>query len=204
MGRMDIQHATSQLQQFRSELYAVLPYAPDATLELIDALASNVHAHSPVALSLSPLFHRGYSSVSKVIANFFHASHPLKAEAERQEWAQRLLQIEARYLPAPQQRVFWWFGLDTTSIPRPFALTLPARTAVYSPNPVAGNRPLTIGHTCSTVVFLPEKEPLDASPWAVPLSMRRVRLSANPPRWVSSNSRPCWRTKACPGTTNCA
>ena len=57
MGRMDIRQTISRLQQFRSELYAVLPYAPDATLELIDALAGNASAQSPVALSLSPLFH---------------------------------------------------------------------------------------------------------------------------------------------------
>jgi len=149
-------------------------------LELIDALASNVQAQSPVALSLSPLFHRSYSSVSKVIANFFHASHPLKAEAERHVWAQTLLRLEARYLPVPQKRQFWLFGLDTTSVPRPFAFTLPARTAVYNPNPVAGNRPVTIGHTCSTLVFLPEKGLLDTPPWALPLSVRRVRLASKP------------------------
>lgn len=174
---MNIQQATSQLQQFRSELYAALPYAPDATLELIDALASNMQARSPVALSLSPLFHRHYSSVSKVIANLFHASHPLKAEAERQVLAQRLLRLKAGYLPIPQQHKFWLFGLDVTPVPRPYARTLPGRLIVYSPNPVAGNMPVTIGHACSTLAFLPERESRNTPPWAVPLSMRRVRLA---------------------------
>ncbi|MCD6345672.1 MAG: transposase [Anaerolineae bacterium] len=174
---MDIQQTISQLQQFRSELYAALPYAPDATFELIDALASNLSAQSPVALSLNPLFHRHYSCVSKVIANLFHSSHPLKAEAERQVLTQTLLRLAARYLPAPQQRQFWLFGLDVTPIPRPYARTLAGRCIVYSPNPVAGNMPVTIGHDCSTLAFLPERESPDTPPWAVPLSMRRVRLT---------------------------
>jgi hypothetical protein len=134
-----------------------------------------------VALSPSPLFHRHYSSVSKVIANSFHASHPLEAEAERQVLAQRLLRLRAGYLPIPQQHKFWLFGLDVTPVPHPYAQTLPRRLIVYSPNPVAGNVPLTIGHACSTLAFLPERESRDTPPRAAPLSMRRVRLAGKAP-----------------------
>jgi len=52
---MDIQEAISQLQQFRQELYLLLPLLRDALLDLLDALSSSPNVHSPVELSpLSP------------------------------------------------------------------------------------------------------------------------------------------------------
>ena len=49
--------------QFREEVYQSLEQRADAGLDLIDALTSAVVVESPVAISESPLFRRGFSSV---------------------------------------------------------------------------------------------------------------------------------------------
>ncbi len=49
--------------QFRDELYGVFRKRADASQELIDALASAARVESPVSLSLSDAFRRGFSSV---------------------------------------------------------------------------------------------------------------------------------------------
>jgi len=45
---MDAQKTISQLQQFRQELYLLLPWRRDALLDLLDALSSSPSARSPV------------------------------------------------------------------------------------------------------------------------------------------------------------
>src|SRR5512136_418417 len=106
---MDTQEAVSQLQQFRAELYQLLKVRPDALLDLLDALSGSPDARSVVELSLSPLFRREYSSITDAIDQFFQASQPDCAAAERQAWNQDLARLIGRYLPAPQQRRFWLF-----------------------------------------------------------------------------------------------
>jgi len=133
------------------------------------------NARSVVELSLSSLFRREYSSVSDAIDNFFQPSSPDKADEERRAWEKEVAQLIGGYLPAPQRQKFWLLGRDVVSIPRPFALTLEDRTWVYQPNPVAGNKPVTIGHQYSLLAFLPEKVHADDPPWVVPLQMRRVQ-----------------------------
>ncbi|MEW5768659.1 MAG: hypothetical protein AB1797_13795 [bacterium] len=61
---MNTKHYTTQLHQFRQELYSNLTYRPDATMDLIDSLSTNSKARSVVELSLSPFFRRSYSSVT--------------------------------------------------------------------------------------------------------------------------------------------
>jgi hypothetical protein len=165
----------SQLEQFRQELYAAFNLRRDALMELIDALSSTPNAHSVVELSLSPFFRRGYSSVSDAIAHFFRPSEPEKTDEERRAWEKKWVRLVASYLPEPQQRKFWLFGTDVVPIPRVFAQTLADRTFVYQPNTVVkGNKPVTIGHQYSHLVFFPEKVDADDPPWVVPLVVRRV------------------------------
>lgn len=145
-------------------------------MELIDALSSTPNARSVVELSLSPFFRREYSSVYDAIDSFFQPGEPEKAEEERRAWEQKWVRLIAPYLPQPQQRPFWLFGIDVVPIPRPFARALPDCTFVYQPNTVVkGNKPVTIGHQYSLMVFFPEKVNLNDPPWAVPLIVRRVR-----------------------------
>lgn len=175
---MDTQKAISQLQQFREELYQLLEARPDALLDLLDALSGSPNARSVVELSLSPLFRREYSSITDAIDQFFQASQPDHAEAERQARNKELAQLIGRYLPAPQQRRFWLLGTDVVPVARPFAQTLEDRSFVYQPNPVGSNKPVTIGHQYSVVAYLPEKGPPDNPPWVVPLSVQRVQSRA--------------------------
>lgn len=172
---METQEAISQLQRWREELYHLLPARRDALLDLLDALCGSPYARSVIELSLSPLFRRGYSSVTDAIAAFFQASDPEKAAEERRAWEKQLARLVGRYLPVPQERKFWLFGTDVVPFPRPFALTLADRSFIHQPNPVAGNKPVTIGHSYSVTAFLPEKQRPDDPPWVLPLLARRVQ-----------------------------
>ncbi len=109
---MDTQKAISQVQHFRAELYQLIRARPDAVLDLLDAMSGSPDAHSVVELSLSPLFRREYSSITDAIDQFFQASQPDRATAERQAWNKAVAQLIGRYLPAPQQRRFWLLGID--------------------------------------------------------------------------------------------
>jgi len=172
---MNIQENVSQLKQFRQELYEAFDLRPDALMELIDALSSTPNARSVVELSLRPFFRREYSSVHDAIAHLFQPTEPEKTEEERRAFEQRWVRMIAPYLPEPQQRKFWLFGTDVVPIPRPFARTLADRTFVHQPNTLRGNKPVTIGHDYSHLVFFPEKTKAGDPPWAVPMIVRRVR-----------------------------
>jgi hypothetical protein len=167
---------THQLEQFRLDLYEALPYRRDTLLDLLDALSSNTTARSVVELSLSPFFRRKYSSITDGIDNFFQAAPPdARREAEeRSEWEQKLIRVIAPYLPPPQERKFWLFGIDVTPLPRPYAQKLEDKTYVYQPNTLKGNKPVNIGHQSSVLAYLPEKGE-QSPPWIVPLNVRRVR-----------------------------
>ena len=58
-------------KEFRQKLHDSFPKRQGALLELTDAIAGNTHSKSPVALSLSALFSRGYSSIHDGVDNFF-------------------------------------------------------------------------------------------------------------------------------------
>lgn len=164
---------THKLEQFRLDLYEALPYRRDTLLDLLDALSSNTTARSVVELSLSPFFRREYSSISAGTDNFFQATTPEQKVEERGEWEQKLVNVIAPYLPPPQERKFWLFGIDVTPHPRPYAETLEERTYVYQPNTLKGNKPVNIGHQSSVLAYLPEKGE-QSPPWIVPLNVRRV------------------------------
>jgi hypothetical protein len=164
---------THQLEQFRLDLYEVLPYRRDTLLDLLDALSSNTIARSVVELSLSPFFRREYSSITDGIDSFFQAPSAGEEGEERSECEQKLVRLVASYLPPPQKRKFWLFGIDVTPQPRPFAKTLADRTYVYQPNTLKGNKPVNIGHQSSVLAYLPEKGE-QSPPWIVPLNVRRV------------------------------
>jgi len=172
---MDIQETVSQLKQFRQELYEAFDLRRDALMELIDALSSTPNARSVVELSLSPFFHREYSSVHDAIAQLFQPTEPEKTEEERRAFEQKWVRMIAPYLPEPQRRNFWLLGTDVVPIPRPFARTLADRTFVHQPNTLRGNKPVTIGHDYSHLVVFPEKTHAGDPPWAVPMIVRRVR-----------------------------
>ena len=62
-GKLEGKMIKEKAIQFRDELYGVFKKRADASQELIDALASAARVESPVSLSLSEAFRRGFSSV---------------------------------------------------------------------------------------------------------------------------------------------
>lgn len=68
------------------------------------------------------------------------------------------------------------FATDTTPHPRPHSPTLRERSYVYQSNTVAGNKPVSVGHSFSFVSLLPEKDVQSSAPWSIPLSAERVPI----------------------------
>ncbi len=173
---MQIVDETKDLRLFRQKVYESFEHRPDALMELLDATASNPNARSVVELSLSPHFHRQYSSVFDAIDNYLFADNPDELTLARRIREAHLINIISSVLPAPvaPTRRFWLFAIDATSVSRQYAPTLEDKTYVYQPNSVAGNKPVTIGHQYSTMAYLPVKE-AGCPPWVVPMLMRRIR-----------------------------
>ena len=170
---MDTPTQLRPLQNFRDALHLLFPQRADTLLDLLDALSSNLSAQSPAELSLSPLFRRTYNSIYDGIQNF-GVPAPASAQGTPPVFTRQLLDLIGPWLPAPQRRKFWLFGLDVTPAPRSFARCLADRAFVYQPNPIGSNKPITIGHAYSVLAALPEKETPAAPPWVVPLLIQRV------------------------------
>jgi hypothetical protein len=149
--------------QFRTQLYHEhFNKRADTLLELVDALSSDSQARSVVELSLNPCFRRDYSSLFKAIADYA----PEEAKIN-------LAQLAAPCLPQRRERLFWLLGVDVTPYSRPFAYTLSERECVYQSSPVSRNKPITFGHSYSSVFALPER--VGNSPhWVIPLDTKRV------------------------------
>lgn len=161
------------VKQFRERLYHKLPRRRDATMNLIDALASRTAARSPVELSLEPAFRRGHNSLYDAVDTFFTPTSPRREHMERRGLEAALRREVAALLGPPAERPFWLLGLDVVPVSRPHAVRLYDRSYVHQPTVVPGQVPVTIGHNYSQLVSLPEKAPGDAA-WTVPLSTRRV------------------------------
>tara|TARA_X000001036_G_C20627238_1_gene785662 strand:+ start:111 stop:1538 length:1428 start_codon:yes stop_codon:yes gene_type:complete len=155
----------SKLTSFRESLFSTFHSRADATMELVDALSSNKDSKSVTQLSQNSHFTRSYNSINDVVNNFSNGG-------QEQETAIRQLtgqQVER------DNRDFHLLGIDATPAPRKFSKTLEDRGFVYSPNVIAGNKPVTIGHSYSLLAYLPEKETDKYSPpWVLPLSINRI------------------------------
>ena len=162
------------IREYRQELYESFTYRADAQMELIDALLSNTSAQSVVALSLNPCFRRHYSSISDAVDAAFYVNIAARATGARRQREQQLTRLLRPMLPRPQARHFWLLTHDATAWPRRFARTVRDRGFVYQPNTLRGNKPVTIGHQYEALVLLPEKVGPQASPWVVPLTIRRI------------------------------
>jgi hypothetical protein len=174
----------AEFQKFRGELYNQFKHLADSTMDLLDALCSNHKTSSVVQLSLNPLFRRGYSALFKAIGglSFSEISETKNREGEdkqSKECEQKpLLELIAEVIPNREQRPFFLLGLDCTSIERQFAKTLADRGMVHQPTQIAGNKPITIGHSYSMLSVIPERNEGD-SPWTIPLDMSRVSTESN-------------------------
>jgi hypothetical protein len=165
-----------RLQQFRCQLSDLLADKTDATMNLIDVLTANVHARSVCELSLSALYRYQYSSVYDSIDWFFKTEDPL-SDASRREREGQICSLIVKAVLESDPLSWVKIGIDSTSVARQYARTLADRTMVYCPNPIAGNKPITIGHRYVVLCYLPNKSQKTDPPWAPPLSIRRISSS---------------------------
>jgi hypothetical protein len=156
-----IRKSEYQFTQFRLQLYQHFNKRKDNLMDLVDAICGNRPTHSVAEYSLSPLFHRNYSSLYKGIQDY-------------QPHTSSLSQLAAPYLLQPQKRPFWLFGLDVTPCPRLYAFKLKDRECVYQPNPIKGRPQITYGHQYSDLCLLPERESAHSPHWVNPLEDQRV------------------------------
>lgn len=161
------EHVT-QLKQFREEVYQNFNKRADTLMDLMDALSSNASAQTVVELSLNPVFRREYSALFTALDEW----EPKKAD-------KTLAQLAGPYLEKRERFAFWLLGTDVTPQPRVYARTLGDRSYVHQPNSIQSNKPITIGHAYSSVVCFPEEESEHGPVWVVPLSVERVKSSAD-------------------------
>lgn len=167
------------IKLFREKLYKLIYKRRDSAMDLIDALSSNRDAESVIQLNLNELFRRRYSSIGDAISNFFPDEknsivNPMIQVKTKEMQQKDLSCLVSEMIPLQTTRNYFLFGVDCTPISRQFADTLEDRYVTYEPNPVLGNKPITIGHSLSSLVHLPEKR---INSWVLPVSGKRVLSS---------------------------
>lgn len=141
--------------RFRQEVYQNFPRRKDAGLDLLDALTSAEQVESPVAVSESPLFRRGYGSVYDVLKECLMNKTAIK-------------QTLGSSHPTDAQTIAGYevYATDCTDHNHPEAETLPDRTQSRK----GKGSPLQIGHRYSWLVRVIERTPS----WCLPQSVERV------------------------------
>ena len=160
-----------QIKSFRAELYELIYKRRDAAMDLIDSLCSNIDVDSVIKLSLSDVFRRKYSSIVDAISNFFPSVNKPEQLKNIELQDKGLNNLVLNLIPSEDTRGYVLFGLDCTPISRPFSFKLEDRHVTYKPNPILNNKPITIGHSLSAVVYLPYP---GVNSWVLPISMNRV------------------------------
>lgn len=172
----------TKIQSFRSRLYQLFTFRADATMDLIDAVAESSR-DSVVKASLSSLFRRQYSSITDVVDNLFRRKTEKNPnEQELQEEHRKISQLLAEQCPPPGKRGFTLLATDCTAKPRIYSKAVADRTIVHAPNHVPGQKPITVGHEYSLVVYLPEQEGDRNAHWTYPLAIRRVQSHETGPK----------------------
>ena len=144
----------NKLIQFRQAAYAYVGTAKDALFELCDAVIDTPAANSFAELSCSKYFRRRWPSVYEALQD---------GRPDRKA----LMRLYCQHI---HQDVRPTLVGDHTAWPRPSAYTLADRTVEHQPTPIPGNRPITLGHGYSTLVWTPENK----GSWALPLLHERI------------------------------
>ena len=179
-----IESIVAKFQTFRHRLFQLFPYRAGATMDLIDAVSAMTTADSVVKVSLSDLFSRTYSSLTDVLSSLFRTNlKTLPTNEERQKQAFKVTQLLAeRCAPSSSEKDPVLFAIDCTANSRVYANKVDDRTNVHAPNHVPGQKPITIGHEYSILVYLPNRPEDRELHWVVPLSVRRVRSDQSGPQ----------------------
>ena len=141
--------------RFRREVYHSFEQRADAGMDLVDALTSAPTVESPVGLSESALFRRGFSSVY----DFLKSGRMLLPKLRR---------VLFRHQPEEAETIAGYevYAVDCTGDPTPKAKTLPDR----GQSKKGRNAPLEVGHTYSWLVRLVAR----GTSWCMPLDIGRV------------------------------
>ena len=145
----------NRLIQFRQAAYVLFGGARDALFEMTDAVLTTPAARSFAEFSCSRYFRRGWPSLYEALQD---------GRPERE----KLMQLYSRQVSVEERPTL---AGDHTAWPRPSAYTLRERTVEHQPTPVPGNRPITLGHGYSSLVWVPEAK----GSWALPLLHERIR-----------------------------
>lgn len=141
--------------RFRREVYQSFEQRADAGLDLVDALTSAPTVESPVGLSESALFRRGFGSVY----DFLKSGRILLP---------RLRRVLFRNQPQEAETIAGYevYAVDCTGDPAPEAKTLPDR----GQSKKGRHAPLEVGHSYSWLVRLVAR----GTSWCMPLDIGRV------------------------------
>src|SRR5574342_791947 len=159
----------NKLNQFRQAAYRSLGPARDALFELSDAIMCTSAANSFAEFSCSKHFRRRWPSVYEALQD---------GRPDRKA----LMYLYCRTVKADVRLIL---AGDHTAWPRPSAYTLRDQTVEHQPTPVPGNRPITLGHGYSTLVWVPEAQ----GSWALPLLHERISSQETPFRVASQQLR---------------
>jgi hypothetical protein len=104
-------------------------------------------------------------------------------DEEKQKQAFKVTQLLAeKCAPSSSEKGYDLFAIDCTANPRIYASKVDDRTNVHAPNHVPGQKPITIGHEYSYLVYLPNRAEDRELHWVVPLSVRRVQSDQSGPQ----------------------
>ena len=141
--------------QFRREVYQSFEQRADAGMDLVDALTSGPTGESPVGLSESTLFRRGFSSVY----DFLKSGRIVLPRLRRVLFGNQAEDAE-------MMAGYEIYAVDCTGDPASEAKTLPDR----GQSKKGRQAPLEVGHTYSWLVRLVER----GTSWCMPLDIGRV------------------------------
>lgn len=159
----------TKAEQFCHNILSSTIKRAKALVNIVMALGSEITAHNPTQLSLSPFFQYHYSIIGKVtkeIGKQLNATDNLKLKSE-------LRQIFFDKLP-PQST--YKTSTDFTTIRKPESPTLAERGFVNIPNThIYGNKPIDIGYYIS-YCNLHLYDAAHPTAWSIPLDNVRVGI----------------------------
>lgn len=160
---------TEELKTFIDQIRNFFSHETDASLNLIQALATNhiTQAKTVAELSLSKYFKRGFSSLFRAIEGFHSPRKARKCRKEsRQKARRRILNFLLEKALLPNNRVYRFF-LDITGITKKHSPKTADRSYVYS------NGKIDIGHLYSCICLG------SGEGWMLPMSMERIPSAEN-------------------------
>ncbi len=160
----------SGLAKLRSNFRKLFPYNTDASIEIIDALSSNISSQSQIKITLSEFFTRHHTSLSHAISSYYKPRNMNVNDSKKlkQDVDKNIQNVLCQYLEK-HAKDYNLFAIDVTPHKRPYAKKLTDKSFVYSQGTISSIKPIVIGHKYSYVNYLTEE-----NHWALPIDIKRV------------------------------